>query len=291
MLTALNAYCRSKRVPKFQAVIAWINNWPDRYALQRIPGFREYYRGALDRAEQLGYVLEEFWLREKGITPARLVRILKARNIHALLLAPQPQAHTPPPIDYEDFSVVCFGYSMQPAILHVITNHHFHSINLLMARVMELGYTRIGLCVGRDWDDKCEHAWLGGLMLTLAKNPQHVDVPPFGGDFGDLGDFKRWLAKYKPEVVISSNEFLDALRKIGRKVPEDIGFASVAVDPRSEEISGIYQNDFLIGQRAVDLLVDMIHRGEHGVPEVPIRTLVESVWVPGRTVLPRRQVR
>ena len=32
------------------------------------------------------------------------------------------------------------------------------------------------------------------------------------------------------------------------------------------------------------MLVAMVVRGERCIPEIPTRTLVESVWVPGKTV-------
>ena len=44
------------------------------------------------------------------------------------------------------------------------------------------------------------------------------------------------------------------------------------------------QRNDLVGEAAVDLLVSMIHNGQHGVPEQPIATLVASQWVTGSTV-------
>ncbi len=50
-------------------------------------------------------------------------------------------------------------------------------------------------------------------------------------------------------------------------------------DPR---LSGASQNDFLIGKIAMDVLVGMIQRGERGLPKVPVRTLVDGTWIPGK---------
>jgi LacI family transcriptional regulator len=40
----------------------------------------------------------------------------------------------------------------------------------------------------------------------------------------------------------------------------------------------------MIGARAVELLISIFQAGERGVPETPIRLLVEGKWVPGETV-------
>lgn len=289
MLTALNAYRHANWLPSFQAVIGWINNWPDRGALLSNGTFHAYYQGARDRAQELGYLVEQFWLHEKEFTPARLRRLFKARSIKALLLPPQLQAHTYPPIDLTDCSVVCFGYSMQPALYHVITNHHAHSIKLVILKVMELGYRRIGMFVDSDWDQKVENVWLGGLMLARARYPDLAPVPPCTVDSTNRKELAAWMKRHRPDVVISWDGVAPEIEALGYRIPEDVGFVSLDLIRRDQRLSGINENNRYIGQKAVDLLVDMLHRGERGKPEIPIRTLVESTWVPGATLRPQGQ--
>jgi hypothetical protein len=45
------------------------------------------------------------------------------------------------------------------------------------------------------------------------------------------------------------------------------------------------KNSFQIGVMAVDLLVDMMHRNERGVPPIPYRLMVEGSWCEGKTLL------
>ena len=284
MLTALNAYRQSKSPPHYQSTIAWINNWPDRDEIFTIATFRQYHEGACDRTRQLGYALEEFWMHQPGMSPERTLAILKARNIQGLLMFPQPYARTLSPFDFRDFSAVAFGYSLQPPVLNVVTNHHAHSMNLILSNLVELGYRRIGLNVSRDWDAKVEHAWVGGLKLSHWTNPELAVIPPLKSE-SVLGP---WLKKYQPDVVISYNELEAEIRALGYSIPEDIGFASLDKEPEDLIISGLNENSFYIGQKAVDALVGLLHRGERGIPAVPTRLLVESTWVPGKTL--RRQV-
>lgn len=287
MLAALNVYRRKKRPPRYQATLAWINNWPRREALHANEGFREYYEGARARAEQMGYVLEEFWLPEPGMTAARLSGILRARNIEGLLLAPQPQSHMFPEFDYAHFAVVSFGYSLQPSVFHVVTNHHFHSMNLLLAHLLELGYRRIGFFGEKDWDEKVENSWLGGLALARLKHPDLHDVPPLLEHNTTARDLSRWLNKNRPDVIISYSGAIKLLLGLDRRVPEQIGFASLSLSRNEHRVSGLHQNGIRIGQAAVDFVISMLHSGERGIPDVATRILVESTWNPGETLRPQ----
>lgn len=288
MLTALNAYRDSKRQPGYQATIGWINNWPERKQLLSIRQFREYFEGATARAQELGYVIEEFWLQEPGMTPEKLHRILAARNIDTLLIAPQPFP-TCPKLNFLKFSAVVFGYSLQPSTLHVITSHHTHSMNLIMRRVFELGYRRVGLIFAANDDEKAENVCQDGMALATWRWPEMTVVKPLLKQDATDEDLSTWLETERPDAVISHNSIADRLRAIGYRFPKDVGFVSIDLKSDEKVLSGIYQNDDTIGRMAVDLVVAMLHRGERGLPKVPVRTLVESVWMPGKTLTKQRR--
>jgi LacI family transcriptional regulator len=284
MLTALNAYRKTRSRPNYQATIAWINNWPDRPEMLRIPEFGEYHRGACARAAELGYVVEEFWLHARGMKPDKLRRVLHARGIQAMIMAPQPKPGMWLDFDYTEFSALALGYSLQPARLHVITNHHVHSMNLLIERLYALGYRRIGLYIGEDWDAKVGHSWVSSFLLARWLHPDLADLPPVLRSDREGDDLKAWLERHKPDVVVSYGRIHQQMKAMGLRMPEDIGYAGIDLLEGNRTVSGVYQNSVTIGRKAVDFLVDMIHRGERGLPEVPIRTLVESEWRPGATV-------
>lgn len=282
MLAALTAYRQSKRKAAFHAVIAWINNWPDRAALLTNPVYRGYFDGAFARASELGYVLQDFWMHEKGMTPAKLQRILRARNISGLLLAPQPQSRIHVGLDFQEFSAVTFGYSMQPRNLHLVTNHHAQTMDLVIAKLVDLGYRRPGYCIAPGSDEGGNYIWISRLHHLYTKYPQLAQIPrPLSAE---KKPFAKWLKDCKPDVLIGFNDLLPKVEELGCNVPGGVGFASMAAVVREPRISGANQNDMLIGKIAVELLAGMIQRGEQGAPEVPIRTLVDSSWFPGETL-------
>lgn len=285
MLAALNAYRLAKGTPHYKATFAWINNWPVREQLLGNREFNEYYQGASSRARELGYTVEEFWLHEKGMTPAKLHRILKARNIQGLLVAPQPFSHVNPEIDFDRFSAVTFGYSMQPSVLHVITNHHFHTLSLALTKIYELGYRKVALAASSDWDRKVGHSWLAGLQVARWKYPSMKLFAPFLTKKRPESTIRDWIVETGADVIVSFTKVIHQIRELGYAIPEDIGFVSLNLSLDDMTVSGMYQNDLLIGKKAVDVLVGMLHRGERGIPETAVSTLVEGVWRDGTTVL------
>jgi LacI family transcriptional regulator len=286
MLSALNAYRQAHQPVHYQASIAWIHNWPDPKHLYDCEEFNQYYRGACARAKDRGYTITSFWLQEPGMSIHRLHGVLRARNIRGALLAPQPEANQFLDLNYKELSAVAFGYSMQPAVLDLITNHHVHTMNLLLKKTYELGYRRFGLCVPKDWDEKVDHAWQSCLLLLYELNPELPRIPIFWSNWSASGNqnLVKWMRKHRPDVIISSNDMPDQLRAAGFRIPEDVGFASPFLGWEETTLSGIHQNDRLIGSKAVDMVIDMLHRGETGLPETPVRVLVEGVWCPGTTL-------
>lgn len=284
MLSALSAYRVRSHRPVYKATLAWINNWVNKQGLYDNPTFRDYYAGARERAEELGFHLEEFCLKDTGMTSARLLQILRARNIEGVLIAPQEGLNTHVELDASQLATVVFGYSIQPPKYHLLTNHHFHSMILVLERLAGLGYTRVGFVGERLWNDRVENAWVSALSSVRWRDLPIKTVPPLLCDGFEPRDIARWLSKHRPDAVISYSEVLEVLREMKWSIPDDIGFASLCLDRKDRRISGIYQNDFLIGKTAVDILVGCLHRSERGIPEFPLRVLIESEWREGTTL-------
>lgn len=286
MLSALNAYRQTKRRPHFQTAIAWINNWPDRRTLLQNADFFEYHQGARERARELGYEITEFWLREPGMDFSKLRRIFRARNIQGVIMAPQPSPNTEIDFDFAGLSPVSLSYSLKKPSLHVVTNHHFRSIRLLLTHLDQLGFHRIGLAVSRDWDEKVGLSWLGGLLASHEVDLRAMDILRLEHRSATPGILVDQIKRLKPDVIVSHRQVYDHLLELKYRIPEDISFANLSVEHHTRHISGIYQNSLQIGRKAVDMVVDMIHRGETGVPDMPAHLLIDSIWNQGSSLRP-----
>jgi len=48
----------------------------------------------------------------------------------------------------------------------------------------------------------------------------------------------------------------------------------------------VVEPNMLIGRTAVDLLTQMLQRGERGIPEYPLSQLIDGKWHAGTTIAP-----
>ncbi|AHF89720.1 LacI family transcriptional regulator [Opitutaceae bacterium TAV5] len=286
MLTALNAYRKTVRRPRYQATLAWIDNWPRPPFMFNVGEFREYFAGARARAATLGYKIEEFWTHEDGMTPAKLRRVLKARGIQGILMPPQSRPGTIFDFDLTGFSAVALGYSLLKPALHVVTNHQFRTMLLMLRNLDRLGYRRVGVCVGNVWDEKVGHNWKAGMLLADDTSQGRLSLAMLSPEAP--ARLAETLAAQPFDALVGYSDIHTFLRAHNARIPP---FASLSVLEDDDHFSGTSQNSTLIGSKAVDLVVDMIHRSETGVPEQPVHTLIDSVWKTGKTLPPRQPSR
>lgn len=287
-MSALVAYRRGVQASSYQSTLAWLNNWPEPAHLRGVQTFNDYFLGASERAARFGYKLEEFFLHAPGMNPARMASILRARNIQGIIVPPQQSDGRKMDFDFTGFSAVSLGYSLRPAALHVVTNHQFLSATLLVNKLRSLGYHRIGLYLFGDWDKKVNHGYSTGFTTAQATLPKKDRLAPLLSEKGLTPDaFRAWVMREKPDAVITQGialELLDWLKPLGLRVPRDIGIVDLSAHPDTPQMAGIYQNDPLIGATAVDFVIGMLQRNEHGLPGTIIYTLVDGVWKTGKSV-------
>ena len=287
MLSSLVAYRWSASPAGFQGVLAWVTN----YATEN--GWCNgqqmgYFNGAAQRARALGYKLETIWLRQPDMTPERMQQILLTRNIQGLLLAPQPQPHTVVQLAWDRFSAVTFGYSMQHPQLHMVMNHQFRNMAILVRRLHELGHRRVGFAMPASQNERVEQSYLAGFLVEQAKLRKADRVPHLLDSRFDRRRFFRWFLKHEPAIIVTdiktAPQIQAWLKEAGRRIPIDVGLALPNVPFGDDFYSGIDENPLLVGATGVDAVVGMIHRAEQGVPENPRYILIEGQWFPGRSI-------
>ena len=283
-LSALCAYRLMKRRPKEQTVIAWLTNHRDRTGWKMSACTRDYYEGASQRATERGYRLETFWLSEPGMTGQRMSKILWTRGVRGVLLPPQERLTTIE-LAWENLSAVTFGYTLLHPRLHLVSNHEYRTMGTLFAELEKRAYQRVGLLNLRDHDRRVDNNWLAAYLVEQARLQPHHRLPPLVLDEWNTRTFVSWVERYDPDVIVTRlPEVLRSLRRAGYRVPDDVGVAYHTLDEKSRGLSGMKKNSFQIGVMAVDLLIDMLHRNERGIPVRPYLLMVEGSWVEGNTL-------
>lgn len=292
MLGALSAYRRTQRPPAFQSNLAWINNHPEPEELRQSYDFNLYYEGARERAKEVGYGLETVNLVDYDYERLSVQRMLRARGINGLLIAPLHDHRDHIDLDWQHFSAVRFGYSMLDTVLNTVTPSQYRASYAAVEQLMKNGYRRIGYISDDLFNTRTGGHFLGGYLSAQAhfsaeQIPTLRMSPRSGSDDTEYWlPAKAWVEEHRPQVILaSSHHVYYHLQRWGYRVPEDVGVASLSVGQEEGTFSGMCQNPRFVGRAAVDLLVAMSQRKETGIPQTPKHMLIEGVWIPGKTTI------
>ncbi|MFT3781068.1 MAG: LacI family DNA-binding transcriptional regulator [Nibricoccus sp.] len=272
-------------------VLAYVTNYPTRYGWK--PQYHDrpdYFPGAVERAQELGYKLEHFWLREKGMTPERFGEILLARGIHGLLIGRLPPGEQDLVLPWEKFSCVALGMTLRNPVLHRVAEDYYSSAAEAMEQLIQRGYKRIGF-VFSDANDspRVGERWLGAYLqqqLRIARDDR--PVPFFFEEARDPArSFQNWFKHEKPDalLVTHAQPVIRWLDGIAVKVPDDIGLATLVNDHPEYGHAGVNGSAEKLGALAVEMLVGLLHRSERGIPADPHEVLLTGDWRDGRTLL------
>jgi LacI family transcriptional regulator len=290
-LSALCAYRLMKRPPKEQTVIAWITNHHTQSGWRMSACTVDYFEGATQRATERGYRLEMFWLAEPGMNEQRMSRILWTRGIQGVLLPPQEHL-TRIDLSWEKLSAVTFGYTLAHPRLHLVSNHEYRTMGTLFGELERRDYQRVGLVNLREHDKRVDNNWLAAYLVEQTRLPPEHQLPPLVLEQWNTRTFLEWVEEYRPDAIVTRlPDVLCSLRRAGYSVPEDVGVAYHTLDEKNCCLSGMKKNSFQIGVMAVDLLIDMLHRNERGIPVHPYLLMVEGSWVEGNTLRSRSELR
>jgi LacI family transcriptional regulator len=285
-LSALCAYREQKLPVHRQSVIAWLTNHRTAALWERSACNRDYFAGASFRAAERGYTIESIWLAEPRMTGRRMSQILWARGIQGILLPPQERICSID-LDWDKLSAVTFGYTLIQPKLNLVSNHDYRTMGTLFAELQRRRYRRVGLVNLRDHDERVDHNWLAAYLVEENRVCAENRLTPLIMDRWNDELFLAWFSKNRPDAIVTRlPEVLHCLEQAGFRIPGDVGVAFHSLDEERQGFSGMKKNSFRIGIMAVDLLVDMLHRNERGVPEMPYMLMVEGSWCDGGTLRP-----
>ncbi len=286
MLAALTAYRTMKRPAVHRPVLAWLTNHSRRDGWRASACNLDYFEGAKARADERGYRLEIFWLGEARMTGRRMSDILHTRGIQGVLIPPLERLGS---LDllWDRFSAVAFGYTLVQPRLHLVSNHEYRTMGALFAELARRGYRQVGLVDLREHDERVDHNWLAAYLIEQHRLAAGRQLPPLILDRWEDAPFREWLERHRPEVIVTRlPEVLAHLERAGRRVPQEIGVAFHSLDENVRRLTGMRKNAGAIGSMAVDQVIDMLHRNERGLPDLPRLFMVEGAWVEGRTLRP-----
>lgn len=287
---------RRGRVPVADhGILAWVNHWDKPERLRQFKEFNAYWQGASEAATQYGYRLDEVrW--EAGCSPKRFERILLARGIEGLLIPPHHELLDWQDFDWEKFSVLRFGVSVQKPDTNLVTSDAFRAVVMAMQKIHDSGYRRIGLTINEEFSQRLGGRLLSGYYYAQDWLKLKPALPPLltvlsvrdAADLERQGKLLRdWLVRFRPDAILTSDIEMPALvRGLGYRIPQDVAMAGTSVLD-VPVTAGIDQHSQAIGRIAVEMLVKQINVNERGAPQDPVQILVESRWRDGSSLPPK----
>ena len=253
---------------------------------------RKYVEGAQQRAKEYGYRVEEFWLNEPNITPARLSSIIWNRGIEGVIIAPlqgkiSAGTNRRVELDFNLFSVVEISETVEWPDVNRSIHDQYTGMLKCLEELSSLNYRTIGLVLQQELDLRVNGKWTAAFLRHRNQTGAKHMPPPLILPTASQADFNRWYDRYHPDAIVSVDRFgLRFIETRGRRIPDDVGYATLDLDGEAAShpgLSGIDQNSHMVGAAAVDLLVTAIQRGQRGIPSQPMRIEIEGTWKTGKS--------
>jgi LacI family transcriptional regulator len=278
---------RAGRKSGEQGVIALVVDARSEADWHRVQSYRIYQQGVAARAAELGFRSECFFLRAPGMNAATLDRIFQARGIKGIIMAPPYRGNRSLALDWSRYAGIGCGHGREAQQLDRVANDHAQNVLIAFHELAQLGYRRIGMCLGAGVAQSRGLKWMAGYLEAQAGLPARGRIPLFLDDGEDdiLIHFRGWHKKWRPEVLLTltgqEKRWLEAMKL---RVPQDIGLACL-VRQRGSGHAAIDEKNEVIGAAALELVVSQMTRNEYGPPLHPKLVLIEGQWVGGTSVI------
>jgi DNA-binding LacI/PurR family transcriptional regulator len=186
-------------------------------------------------------------------------------------------------LPWSRFSAVAIGPSLLHPCLHSACNNHYHAMLLTLKQLHRHGYRRVGLVLDPRVDERHQQKYQAAFWHHTRRLGLPAINPLLTSEY-EVAEFRRWWRREKPDAVLSDDEaVLAKLERMQLNAPRDLGFACLSLDTRPG-VAGVDTAPESIAGFAVERLAAMLVCGETGIPEVPTSTMLNGLWVEGRTL-------
>ena len=281
------AYWRKSTVSKvYQSTIIVLSPYQTPRDWRSCKTFEIYGNAFQEKCLQSGHKVEEISCIQEKIPLMKIQKMLLARGIRGILIPPQISPGDVMNMDFSPFSLITIGFSLEKPQIHVVTTQQYLSMMMMVQKIQQKGYRRIGLAVSEVGDRRVSFGWSSGYYAALRKNQEQSPLPVFDVEQKNPKEaFYVWLQKSKPDVIIGQTaKFIPWLTEKKIRFPKDIGIAGITTDAQPSTIAGINENSSIVGSVAAETLIDMMNRHVRGIPIKRKIIQVEGSWYSGKSL-------
>lgn len=286
LVSALISLRRSRQPPDAPVTIAFVT---------RETGLGEasqlHHDGAKATLEQMGYRLETFVVGAEGLGENRLDSILKARNIHGVIIAALPEASGHFQLDWPHFAAVVIEYTFNEPLFDRVVHDSYEGMRQVMVQCRARGFRRVGLTLSEVGHARTNELNGAAYWIEQKSGRFFTPIPPLFLPTWNLAAFDAWAERHQPDVIVSSNAFMPSLlarcAQRGLRPGQDIGLINVNA-LRRDGVSGIVQDSAALGARAARLILEKLNLNERGLPRIRQTSLMPGRWFEGTSLAPAR---
>jgi LacI family transcriptional regulator len=281
-LIQLMGYLRRRDISKEEPVIALLNG--QRRPIRELnPEARRVRRGAVERAEELGFKTEDFWLHEPNMRVERMVQILQTRGIRGIVVLPVESLGDVFMLPQEEFMGVATCSVAAKLGFNQVHPHFYQSMHLGISNLAEKGFKRIGFCVTEAEDERSNHLYECYLTWYQQGIPAEDRIPALHQKQITEKSLLDWVEAYNPDVVFSTNaRHYEWLKAGGHEIPDDISFALLgSAEENLDGIARVHMRYRKIGATAIDILKAKLANEPLGPTDNPAVTLIRGKWMDG----------
>ncbi|MCC5846756.1 MAG: LacI family DNA-binding transcriptional regulator [Verrucomicrobia bacterium] len=228
------------------------------------------------RLRDNGYGLECHY-QDPAVSAARVERMLGARGIRGLLLAPLIQLpHRHLNWTWANFSVVIAGSGLWRPEFNRVRFHHFAEMGEILHHLHRQGKKRIGMVTDLRVENRSQRAISGGFWARISPDIRKMDAV-FESDAENKKAFLKWVNAFSPEcLIVSCPPILEWIREAETN-PELI-LTSMEMAPLGSHYAGIQQNYARLGEAATDQLLAQLLLNQTGIPKDPVKVFITGEW-------------
>ncbi len=276
LVSALISLRRSRKERRFHDTIAFVVG-------ARHPGspYEQYLAGARSVAEEYGYKVDLFALGAGDLSEQRLNSILRARNVHGLIVGPLPQARGDFSLDWDRYCTVVIEYTFTGPPFDRLVHDHYAGMRRIMVECRLRKIRRVGLFLSTNGHERTEQLNGAAYWVEQKHDTFFAAIPPLILPAWHPASLASWCRRYRPDAIVTSRLYLDLVQEwVDQRGAATMQFFNVNAAPEGA-VAGICQNPFVLGGTAARLVIAKMIRNDRGIPANPHTTITRGTWLEG----------
>lgn len=298
-LTVLMSNIRNGRKLTDQGIIGLLIEARSQEDWYGVEAYRIFHQGVVQRGLELGFHVENFFLKKPGMSAVKIDQILYTRGIKGIILAPPYHGNRSLNLHWKRYAAIGVGFGWEEQELNRVVYDNLQNYILAFSELRRMGYRRIGTLLDATFIYGTRHGIKSytGYLECQNSIPAEDRIPIFASDnpprgvrFSESADriaaekFREWFLQWRPDAVLTlagrEKRWLDAMNL---KIPRDVGLACLA-EPSDTRFARIDEKGEVVGATALELVAAQIARNEFGPPAHPKVMMIEGRWKNGVTL-------